>query len=85
MNYLWYLLKFLSFPLPYKMRQRMVTTKKQWDFEKREFQACFGQTWGFEASACLLKREQGRGGRKINVDTKKCAIYCWETTWVYDS
>ena len=22
------------------------------------------------------------GERKINVDTKKCAIYCWKSTWM---
>lgn len=78
MCYLWYLQKFSSLLRPYPMRQGIVTTKKEWRFERQEFQACFGQTRGFEASTPLLKGEWGGGGEKNQCWHKKASYLLLE-------
>lgn len=74
MCYLWYLQTFPSLPCLYPMRQGIITTKKEWRFERREFQACFGQTGGFEASTPLLKGELGWRGREKSMLTQKSVL-----------
>lgn len=78
MCYLWYLQKFSSLPRPYPMRQGMLTTKKEWPFERQEFQACFGQPGGFEASTPLLKGDWGGGGEKNQCWHKKACYLLLE-------
>lgn len=63
-----------SLPRPHPMRQGIVTTKSDWRFERREFQACFGQTGGLWSIHSSIKRRVGRTGREKSMLTQKSVL-----------